>query len=254
MATTSDRYDEIQDMCRRLRLFGLKDHVKDAAEGSPSYEEYLYELLKSECDYAEKRSAEYRIRNAGFPSMMYLEDLERDRLPEDIRNRLPSLMNLDFIRNGQNVILTGNPGTGKTHVATGLGIKACREGYRVLFVTLPYLVIELREARNQRRLIEFGRKFVGYDLVILDELGYASYGREDSDLIFTNLSKRAVGKSTIITSNLSFSRWDEVFGDPALTAALIDRLAYKAILVDMTGESYRYNETMRETEKKNSEG
>ncbi|MCD8208980.1 MAG: IS21-like element helper ATPase IstB [Bacteroidales bacterium] len=244
----TDRYNDIMDLCRQLRLYGLKDHVKDAAEGSPSYDEYLYRLLSYELDFAEQRSTEYRIKNAKFPDRLYLEDLERDKLPEDIRNRLPSLMNLDFIRNGQNVILTGNPGTGKTHVATGLGIKACQQGYRVLFTTLSSLVIEMRECYKDRTMKEFGRRFVNYDLVILDELGYSSYGREDADLIFHNLSLRAVGKSTIITSNLSFARWDEVFGDAAITAALVDRLAYRAILVDMTGESYRFHETMAELE------
>ncbi len=242
-------YDKISDLCRRLGLYGMRDHVKDAEEGSPSYEEYLYSLLQSQDEYERSRSVEYKITKAGFPERKYLEDLERDKLPEDLRRRLPALTSLDFIRNGQNLILTGNPGTGKTHSAIGLGIKACGEGYRVIFVTLSQLATQLRESYTTRTLKDFTRRFISYDLAIVDELGYTSYDRASADLLFNCLSQRTTSKSTIITSNLSFARWDEVFGDPALTAALVDRLAYKAILVDMTGDSYRYSEAMKSAER-----
>ena len=155
-------------------------------------------------------------------------------------------MNLDFIRNGQNIILTGNPGTGKTHTAIGLGMAACEAGYRVLYTTVPYLVTELKESNDQQKLRRYERQFERYDLVIADELGYISFDREGADLLFSNLSLRAMTKSTIITSNLTFDRWDEVFGDAAITSAIVDRLTYKAILIDMEGDSYRLRETLKE--------
>lgn len=163
-----------------------------------------------------------------------------------MQKRLPELMTLDFIRNGQNLIMTGNPGTGKTHTAIGLGIKACEAGYRVLYTTVPYLVTELKESNNNQKLRAYERRFEKYDLVIADEPGYISFDRAGADLLFSNLSLRAMTKSTIITSNLTFDRWDEIFGDAAITSAIVDRLTYKAILVDMEGDSYRFKETLRE--------
>ena len=147
-----------------------------------------------------------------------------------MRNSLPQLATLDFIREGRNLILTGNPGTGKTHTAIGLGIKACEQGYRVLYTTVPFLVTELKECRDARKLGAYQNRFEKYDLVIADELGYISFDWEGADLLFNNLSLRSAQKSTIITSNLTFKRWDEVFGDAAITSAMVDRLTYKAML------------------------
>ena len=153
------------------------------------------------------------------------------------------LKTLEFIRSGRNVILAGNAGTGKTHLATSLGIKACSEGFRVLFTTIPLLVTQLKESRSQQMLRAFGSKFAKYDLVIADELGYISFDKEGSELLFTHLSLRAGRKSTILTTNLSFERWSEIFQDPVMTAAMVDRLTHKAYLINMNGCSYRLKET-----------
>ncbi len=246
-------HEEIKEYCKLLKLEGIGDHFEDAQEGAEDYEEYLHRLLTFEMESKEQQVIQRRIRNAKFPCMKYLEDLETDCLPQGMQKRLPELMGLDFVRNGQNLILTGNPGTGKTHIAIGLGIKACEEGYRVLFTSIPYLVTELRESKNEKKLHSFERRFKSYDLVIADELGYISFDREGADLLFNNLSLRTDGRSTIITSNLTFERWDEIFGDAAITSALVDRLTYKAILVDMEGDSYRYRETLRNCGLNNNE-
>ena len=115
----------------------------------------------------------------------------------------------------------------------------------MLYTTIPLLITELKESKDANKLRNFQRRIEKYDLVIADELGYVSFDREGADLLFTCLSLRAISKSTIVTSNLTFDRWDEVFGDPAITSAMVDRLTYKAILVDMTGDSYRLRETLR---------
>ena len=124
-------------------------------------------------------------------------------------------------------------GTGKTHTAIGLGIKACEQGYRVLYTTIPYLVIELKESNSKQKLRTYQKRFEKYDLIIADELGYISFDREAADLLFTVLSLRASQKSTIITPNLTFERWDEIFGDAAITSAIVDRLTYKAYLINV---------------------
>ena len=186
-----------------------------------------------------------KIKAAKFPYRKYIEDLEMNLLPEGMRKCLPELCTLDFIREGKNIIMTGNPGTWKTHTAIGLGIKACEQGYRVLYTTIPYLVIELKESNSKQKLRTYQKRFEKYDLIIADELGYISFDREAADLLFTVLSLRASQKSTIITSNLTFERWDEIFGDAAITSAVVDRLTYKAYLIDMEGDSYRLRETLR---------
>jgi DNA replication protein DnaC len=164
-------------------------------------------------------------------------------LPEDARKKLQIFKSLDFIRTGQNIVLAGNPGTGKTHLAVGLGIKACMAGYKVFFTSVPTLITQLKESRSQQKLRAFQNKFEKYDLVICDEFGYISFDKEGAELLFTNLSLRAGRKATMVTPNLSFDRWQELFGDPVLTAAMVDRLTHKAYIVNMTGSSYRLKET-----------
>lgn len=239
---------EIREYCVRLGLRAVGDEFEAAIADYDNPVDYLHRLLSMEMEKAEARAVQRRIQQAHFPYRKYLGDLEPDCLPDDMKKRLPELRTLEFIKKGQNIILTGNPGTGKTHTAIGLGIAACEAGYKVLFTTIPYLVTELKESNDKKKLQSYERRFERYDLVIADELGYISFDREGADLLFSNLSLRAMTKSTIITSNLTFNRWNEVFGDAAITSAIVDRLTYKAILVDMIGESYRYRETLKENE------
>jgi len=221
----------------------LTQDLEEARTKNLSYEEFLYGILQKEYDMRTENGKLSRIRIAGFPSKKYLEDLKTEDLPVDCRNKLKILASLDFVKNGQNLILYGNPGTGKTHIAIGLGIKAAIAGCRVLFTTVPVLINQLKEARGASTLRSFELRFEKYDLVIADELGYISFDKEGSELLFTNLSLRAGRKSTIITTNLSFDRWDEIFLDPVITAAMIDRLTHKSYMVNMNGPSYRMKET-----------
>lgn len=237
---------EIREYCNVLNLHAVEGAFEEMLSRAEDPLEYLHGLLQAEVSESEERAIRRRIRQAGFPYRKYLADLETDCLPEGLKKRLPELRTLQFIENGQNVIFTGNPGTGKTHTAIGLGISACEAGYKVLYTTVPYLVTELKESNDQKKLRTFERRFEKYDLVIADELGYISFDREGADLLFSNLSLRSMNRSTIITSNLTFNRWDEVFGDAAITSAIVDRLTYKAILIDMEGDSYRLRETLRE--------
>ncbi|PHS31365.1 MAG: AAA family ATPase [Alkaliphilus sp.] len=209
-----------------------------------SYEGFLKDLLEAVVDTRKENGKKNRIRNAKFPYKKYLEDLLVDCLPEDAKKRLKELKTLKFIEEGRNVILAGNPGTGKTHISIGLGIHACNAGYKVLFATVPLLINEMKECRANRSLRAFEKKFEKYDLIIADELGYISFDKEGSELLFTHLSLRAERKSTVITSNLAFNRWNEIFNDPVLTAAMVDRLTHRAHVVNMNGDSYRTKETL----------
>jgi len=241
--------EEIKEYCNILKLKGIRENFNDLISQSNDYEEFLHKILEKEIEEKDKRAVESRIRNAKFPYKKHLEDLELNYLPEGIRQKLPELNTLAFIENGQNLILTGNPGTGKTHISIGLGIKACIEGYKVLFTTIPLLITQLKECNSQKTLTYFERRFEKYDLVIADELGYTSFDKEGAELLFTNLSMRASRKSIIITTNLSFDRWEEIFGDPVITSAMVDRLTHKAHIIDMTGDSYRLRETLAQSKK-----
>ena len=179
---------------------------------------------------------------------------DEDLILEDIDAVIPAHSAIDIWeriktlrergRQGRNIILAGNPGTGKTHISIGLGIKACLSGYKVLFTTVPRLITKIKESRSEKTLRYLENRFEKYDLVICDEFGYISFDKEGAELLFSHLSLRAGIKATIITTNLSFDRWSEIFGDTVLTAAMVDRLTHKAYVINMNGNSYRTKETL----------
>ena len=231
----------------RLPVFrrDFEETTKEAAKERADYETFLLRLMEKEYETRLENRKKAQIRQTGFPAKMYLHDLERPMLPKDAAEKLPMLERLDFVPTGQNIILAGNPGTGKTHIATGLGLKACMQGYKVYFTTIHRLLTQLRESHSGRTLRQMEIRFEKYDLVVCDEFGYISFDKEGAELLFSHLSLRAGRKSTIITTNLGFDRWEEIFGDPVLTAALVDRLTHKAYLVNMNGKSYRLRETQK---------
>lgn len=238
---------EITRYSKELRLPVFRSEFEQVAQESAKdgadYETFLLRLMEREYDTRLENRKKSQIRQAGFPAKLYLHDLKRELLPVDATEKLTMLERLDFVASGRNIILAGNPGTGKTHIATGLGLKACLQGYKVYFTTVHGLLTQLRESHAQRTLRQMELRFEKYDLVICDEFGYISFDKQGAELLFNHLSLRAGRKSTIITTNLGFDRWEEIFGDPVLTAALVDRLTHKAHLVNMNGESYRLRET-----------
>jgi DNA replication protein DnaC len=245
---------DIMAYTKELRLPTFRKNYQEAATEAArenlSFEQYLHALLMQEYEARAENRKKTLIRQAGFPQLKYLQDLNREELPKNGQERLPQLERLEFIGSGRNVIMAGSPGTGKTHIALGLGVKSCMEGFRVLFTTVPRMLTQLRECRLGKTLTRLEHRFEKYDLVICDEFGYISYDKEGAELLFNHLSLRAGNKSTIITTNLSFDRWPEIFGDPTLTAAMVDRLTHRAYLVDMTGPSYRVKETREWNEQK----
>lgn len=238
---------EIKTYAEAMKLGVVKSDIEvaisDANANNLSYEEFLYGLLQKECDIRNYNLTQSRIRTASFPYKKYLEDISIQDLPSDAQLKLKHLSSLKFIKDGQNVILSGNCGTGKTHIAITLGIKACLEGYKVLFTTVPLFITQLKELKSTRTLRTYQNKLSKYDLIILDEFGCISTDKEGAELLFTHISLRAGLKSTIITTNLSFDRWGEIFGDPVMTAAMTDRLTHKSYVVNMNGNSYRMKET-----------
>ena len=248
-----DKQAEMIEMCKELRLPSIRHLLEQQAifEQHTSPADFMYLALKREMEDRYVRAKANRIRLANFPEKKLLEELDVEALPQNAVVRLPHLKELKFIQEKQNVLLIGSPGTGKTHLAIGLGIEACLAGYKVYFTSVASLVNQLKESRSARTLRSFELKFEKYDLVIIDELGYISFDKEGAELLFTHFSLRAGRAATIITSNLTFERWEEVFHDPVLTSALTDRLTHRAHIINMVGGSYRILETKEWMEQSN---
>lgn len=227
----------------------LDDTVAEAEQNQWGYRRFLRDLLQREIEHRVENRKYQRIRKAGFPQMKYLQELVLEDLPSDTRNLLPELESMNFVKQGRNIVMYGNPGTGKTHTAIGLGIKACMEGFDVFFTTVPHLLTRVREAKNNKTLQLLETRFKKFDLVICDEMGYVSFDKEGAELLFNHLSLRAGSRSTIITTNLPFTRWEEIIKDKVLCSALVDRLCHKDFLLNMTGQSFRVRETQKMAEK-----
>lgn len=239
--------NEIQKLAHRLQLPYIKNQyletINESMDNQHSYEDFLRLILENEVMLRNKNGINNRIRRAKFPYLKYLEELKYDAFPLEVANKIRELQSLSFISQGRNIILVGNPGVGKTHTAIGLGVRACMNNLNVLYITVPNLITELKESMTLNQLTNYKKKFISYDLVILDELGYIAFDKQGSELLFNLLSMRNETKSIVITTNLTFDRWQEIFNDPTLTAAMVDRLTYKSHVINIKGESYRLKET-----------
>ncbi|KIM02557.1 MAG: hypothetical protein KU29_14230 [Sulfurovum sp. FS06-10] len=239
----------IEEMAFELKLPYIRKNYQllldEASHTKMSYENFLYSFLESESILRKENGIKNRFQAAKFPIRKYLEDFDTNKYATSFRSKFEELKTLKFIKNKENIILIGNPGCGKSHYATALGIKACMNGQSVLFISVPNLIIELKEAMNLNQLNNYKRKFENFDLVILDELGYVSFDKEGCEILFNLLSNRNDKGSIIITTNLTFDRWEEIFKDAMLTGAIVDRLAYKAHILDLSRDtSHRYEETI----------
>ena len=234
---------------KELKLASVRENAslfaEDAMREQWGYLTFLRRLLEEEVAQRREKSKITRIHRADFPQMKYLEELQREEPPLEGQMFLPEVETLEFIKEGRSIVMYGNPGTGKTHIAIALGIKACLEGYSVFFTSVPRLLTHIREAKTEKTLRNLEIKFERYDLVICDELGYVGFDKESAEMLFNHLSLRTGKKSTIITTNLPFTRWEEVLKDKVLCSALVDRLCHKSYLVNMTGMSYRIKETKK---------
>lgn len=207
-------------------------------EGWP-YEEYLRELLDTELRSRHDRAAERRLREARFPDVKTLDQIDWNVLAGVSRPKVLELASCQFIENAEDVVIAGPVGTGKTHLAIALGVEAARRRYRVVFIRAADMVRNLLEARDARTLGRLHQRLLRASLLIVDELGFVPFDRTGGELLFNLLSERHERRSTLVTTNLAFSEWVEVLGDEKLTTALLDRLTHRAHIMTTQGPSYR---------------
>ncbi len=213
-----------------------------AAEGL-DHVQFLARLVELELIDRERRMIERRIKAARFPAVKSLDSFDFKAIPALNKIQVLELARCEWIERRENVIALGPSGTGKTHVALGLGLAGCQKGLSVGFITAAALVHELMEARDERRLLRLQKQMANHKLLIIDELGFVPLSKTGAELLFETISQRYEQGAILITSNLPFDEWTETFGSERLTGALLDRLTHHVNILEMNGDSYRLGQS-----------
>ena len=230
-----------------LREYGKL--AKQAAAEGLDHVQFLARLIELEMIDRERRMIERRIKAAKFPAAKSLDSFDFKAIPALNKMQVLELARCEWIERRENVIALGPSGTGKTHIALGLGLSACQKGLSVGFVTAAALVHELMEARDERRLLRLQKQMVSHKLLIIDELGFVPLSKTGAELLFELISQRYERGATLITSNLPFDEWTETFGSERLTGALLDRLTHHVNILEMNGDSYRLGQSKARQDK-----
>jgi len=223
----------------------LEGLIRQAKQEKLSYEEFVLNLSEAEVQVRQENGRKRRLREANFPLIKPLETFDFGAAPQLDARLVKELSGCEYAQKPRNIIFLGKSGTGKTHLATGLGMEAFKQGIRTRFVTGCGLANELIEARDEKTLSRAVKRYAGYGLLIIDELGYVPFSKEGAQLIFQILAERHERKPVMITTNMGFGDWTQIFGDPSMTAALLDRITHKAHVINCTWESYRLKETLK---------
>jgi DNA replication protein DnaC len=234
---------------KRLRLPTISAEfqalAREAAAANEGYERYLLRLTELEVAARQANALKARIKQAGFPVHKDFDTYDFSAMPNLNKPKILELAGGEWIDQKYNCVLSGEPGTGKTHLAIAIGLAMCREGRRVRFFTAANLVTRLEEAQKQYQLDRLLTQLDRTDLLICDELGYLSFSRTGAELLFQVFADRYERASLLVTSNLPFSEWNQVFQGERMTAALLDRLTHRCHVFQMNGESYRFKESVK---------
>jgi len=244
----------LQENLKQLRLSTmlkeLDTSIRQAREVGSDYTDFLLELTSTELQIRSENRLKRRMREAKFPLIKTLENFNSESAVGLDLRLLREMATGEYIKNHRNIIFMGRSGTGKSHLATALGIEACRQNIRTRFVSCYGLINELIEAREEHVLQRLLARYCRYELLILDELGYIPFSKEGSELLFQILAERHEKGSVIVTTNLGFADWSQVFGDPIMTGALLDRLTHRAHIIPCDWDSYRLKQSLADKNSK----
>lgn len=210
------------------------------------YEQYLLELLKLECEIRRQNRIARNLRASKLPPSKTFDNFDKKRLPTKVATHLNVLVNGSFLDRSENILAFGNPGSGKTHLLCAIGHALIEQGKRILYTPCSQLVQDLLIAKKELELTKKLKKLSGFDAVIIDDIGYVQQSREEMEVLFTFMADRYEQSSLMITSNLPFSKWEQIFKDPMTTAAAIDRLVHHSVILELNIDSYRMEQAKQE--------
>ncbi len=243
MAAVTNVHKNLINALKELHLPAMREHYESCAaqaqQDSLSYEQYLHELVEKECEVRRQKRVDRYLRESRLPLEKTLENLDRKRFPHKLNQQINTLLQGHFLKNQENVLAFGNPGSGKTHVLSAIAHELIRQGYRVYFRSCNLLVQDLLLAKQELRLSRFIKNLSKYEVLFVDDIGYVQQNREEMEVLFTLLAERYETGSVMITSNLPFSQWERIFKDPMTTAAAIDRLVHHSMILELNLSSYR---------------
>ena len=245
-------YNKLLNNLEELKLTAIKENLPVYADmvsnKEKSFIEAMYELTDKERTFRRERLMNNSVKTAGFPYLKKFNDYDFSFQPSLSKETIEDLLSLRFVENKENIIFVGSPGTGKTHLATSIGIEAALHRYGVHFVTCQKLMNDLSMAIEENRLEKRLKQYAGYKVLIIDEIGYITMDTTQANLFFQLISRRYERKSTIFTTNKSLSKWVEIFSDPIITNAILDRLLHHCHLINIIGPSYRTKDILSQIE------
>jgi DNA replication protein DnaC len=243
MAATNDIRTQLIQYLKELHLPTIRENFEEVAhqavQESLSYERYLLELVVKECEERRHRRIERFLRESCLPLEKTLNTFELKRLPPKVIQQVNLLAEGFFLDKNENILAFGNPGTGKTHLLCGIAQALIRQGRRIYFTKCALIVQKLLGAKRDLKLAQELKKMNKFDAIVIDDIGYVQQDREEMEVLFTLLAERYERGSVMITSNLSFSKWDKIFKDPMTTAAAIDRVVHHSVILELNIPSYR---------------
>jgi DNA replication protein DnaC len=247
-------HDNIADYLKQLHMPSMRgcyEQIADQARKEPlSYEQYLLELLKLECQARRQNRIDRNLRASKLPPSKSFDNFDKKRLPTKVAMHLNVLSDGSFLNRCENVLAFGNPGSGKTHLLCAIGHELIEQGRRVLFICCSQLVQDLLIAKRDLAMSKALKKLSRYDAVIIDDIGYVQHSRQEMEVLFTFMAHRYERGSLMITSNLPFSKWEQIFKDPLTAAAAIDRLVHHSVILELNIESYRMEVAKKNKSKK----
>ena len=249
--------EQILEYLKQLHMPTMRRSYQQIAEQarneSFSYEQYLAELLKIECEARRQNRIARNLRASKLPTSKTLANFDKKRLPPKVAAHLNVLTDGSFLKRCENVLAFGNPGSGKTHLLCAIGHQLIEQGRRVLFIGCSQLVQDLLIAKRDLEMSKLLKKLSRYDAIIVDDIGYVQQSRQEMEVLFTFMADRYERGSLMITSNLPFSKWEQIFKDPMTAAAAIDRLVHHSVILELNIESYRMQVAKKNTNKKHDD-